>query len=220
MNPPKPLENLIYGAVIFGPMMIAGLCAWPFPGLSALAVALVTYFTLNLTLARLITMTLNLQQQTFRAEENSRAFLAWKVYGVVNTFGAQYLLHSGLVPWPWRAPFYRYVGAKVGRHVLLAGRLWEPLLISIGDGAVLGEDCFISGHYLVRDRVEYAPVRIGARAIIGARATLGPGVVVGDGAVIAASAVVLPHTKIEAGEFWAGNPAVRKSSAKKSDTAA
>jgi acetyltransferase-like isoleucine patch superfamily enzyme len=122
----------------------------------------------------------------------------------------------------FRLAWYRHVlGWQIGDRAtilmdqrLQMGRLRSPGTVSIGEGTVINEGCFLhttgglvigadvsisAGASLITGTHDmnhpdfpdrYRPITIGDRAWIGARATVLGGVVVGEGAVVMAGAVV------------------------------
>ncbi len=112
--------------------------------------------------------------------------------------------------------FYRLAGIKIGRNSTIHcwARFYDPQNITIGDGTVVGDNCFLDGRdkLTIGDNVDIAssamiynsehdinsgdfkpitaPVEIGDYVFIGPRAIILPGVKVGCGAVVAAGAVV------------------------------
>jgi FkbH-like protein len=100
----------------------------------------------------------------------------------------------------------------IGRNVINMGRLYDPDLTELGDGAILGGRSAVVAHSMVIRGdgalvFVSAPVKIGERATIGGEARVGLGCVVGDDAVVELGAVVEPFTRIPPGEVWGGNPA-------------
>ncbi len=81
--------------------------------------------------------------------------------------------------------YFRLAGCRIGRGVWLTTTfLFDPYLITIGDGTVIGGDAVISAHLFENGMLSLAPIRIGRNCIIGAHALVSPGVTVGDGATI------------------------------------
>lgn len=123
---------------------------------------------------------------------------------------------------------YRLFGMKIGPNSTLhvGCRFFDPAGISIGEGTIVGDRCFLDGRAELKigNHVDIAsevmiynsehdinsedfhatenPVEIGDYVFIGPRAIILPGVKVGNGAVIAAGAVVtkdVPDFAIVAG---------------------
>jgi len=112
---------------------------------------------------------------------------------------------------------YRLSGVKLGKRATLhmGARFYNPRLISIGEGTIVGGGVFLDGRAPIKigKHVDIAsevmiynsehdltspifkatqePVTIGDYVFIGPRSIILPGVTIGDGAVIAAGAVVV-----------------------------
>jgi acetyltransferase-like isoleucine patch superfamily enzyme len=125
--------------------------------------------------------------------------------------------------------FYKISGIKMGKESTIHcwARFFETKNISIGDGTIVGDHCFMDGrdklvignHVDIASQVliynsehdihsqdfyadKTAPVEIGDYVFIGPRAIILPGVKIGKGAVVAAGAVVtkdVPEYKIFGG---------------------
>jgi acetyltransferase-like isoleucine patch superfamily enzyme len=138
----------------------------------------------------------------------------------------KWFLHNGLTylvrftflefvtPSPVSILFYRMMGMKIGRGVMINTTfISDPSLVELGDKVTLGGSVTIVAHYGQGGLLIVAPVKIGAGCTIGLKATVMGGVEIGQGAKILPHSVVMPKTIIPAGETWGGVPAVRISSA-------
>ena len=140
-----------------------------------------------------------------RHEMNSPVFAAWKLYTVMYEFGCGALK-------PFSVMFLRPLvqvlfGARIGPDVALGGKLVDPHLIRIGEGAIIGEGSVLTAHAITSGAIVLGLVEIESGATIGVGAVIYPGVTVGSGSIVAANAVVSADTKIGRNEFWAGIPA-------------
>jgi hypothetical protein len=119
--------------------------------------------------------------------------------------------HPSLLPSPLKKIFYWSLGAKLGSGpMMLGGRLTDPHLITIEEGAVIGGDCWLLAHAMARfdkNVLILKPIIIRRDAIIGALSLVMPGVEVGEGAMLRAMSYVPMNTVIPAGETWGGAPA-------------
>src|SRR5690606_3750286 len=95
--------------------------------------------------------------------------------------------------------YYRLMGMKlsfgtiIGTHVSIR----QPELVTLGKGAVLGDEAGISCHLTMDGKTHtQLGVRIGPRAILGVRAALAPGVTLGEGAIVGSHSTVLPRAKL------------------------
>lgn len=117
--------------------------------------------------------------------------------------------------------FYRLAGVKIGKNsfIHMGSRFYLPINITIGEGTVIGDHCFLDGRASLKigNHVDIAsqvliynsehdihsesfnpieePVEIGNYAFIGPRAIILPGVKIGKGAIVAAGAVVTEDIK-------------------------
>ena len=115
-----------------------------------------------------------------------------------------------------RKAFYRAAGMKIGKNsfIHMGARFYLPSGVSIGDGTIIGDHCFMDGRASLKigsnvdiasdvmiynsehdinsegfDPVE-EPVEIEDYVFIGPRVIILPGVKIGEGAVVGAGAVV------------------------------
>lgn len=144
----------------------------------------------------------------------------------------KWFLHNGLTylvrftflefvtPSPISLMFYRLMGMKIGRGVLI-NTTWisDPSLIEIGNKVTLGGSVTIVAHYGQGGLLVVAPVVIGNNCTIGLKATLMGGSRIGDGAKVMPHSVVMPNTVIPPGELWGGVPAARIDRSKKLEAA-
>ncbi len=132
-------------------------------------------------------------------------FVYWKLLTVIYEFGRGALL-------PFTTVFARPLvaalfGAKVGGNAALGGRIVDPPLVVIADGAVFGLNSVLAPHTITSGRIILGTVRVGRGATVGVGVVVMAGVEIGDGAVVAAGSVLPPFTKVPAGELWGGAPA-------------
>ena len=137
------------------------------------------------------------------------AFRVWRAEAVTTTYEAlavPYLLDF-LRGTPWLPVLLRLLGTRIGKRVYLATTdVTEPDLVSIGDEAMLNEDCGPQTH-LFEDRVmKTGSVRIGARTTIGARSIVLYHTDVGDDATIDPLSLVMKGEVLAPGTRWAGSP--------------
>ena len=178
-----------------------------FRAIASLASAIVAFFALSIALTR--TVTTLFPAKPGSQDGASQASFMLKFVGFLNIFNNTYLIHTELVPFFLRQFIYRALGCRVGRNVLMGGKIFDPHMVSIGDDVILGEDTLITCHVITGNSSQLAPVAIGDRVTIGGRAIICPGVTIGSNSVIGLGSLVLPGTQIPANEFWAGTPARR-----------
>lgn len=132
-------------------------------------------------------------------------FILWKHHAVVGEFGK--LALKPFFPVFIRPVFYSLFGTKIGKNVAIGGTITDPLLVRIGDFAILGQDSVVVSHTMTSDKFYLKQVVIDKGATVGINAVIMPGVVIGENAVVAPGAVVSMDTRIPPNEFWGGVPA-------------
>lgn len=95
---------------------------------------------------------------------------------------------------------------RIGKNVVLAGRIASADLVTIGDDTVIGYGAFITSHVSTGPVIIHRKVTIGKNCTIGVRAIIFPGAHIGDNSIIAPGSVVTPDTVIPPQEIWAGVP--------------
>ena len=136
---------------------------------------------------------------------DSPSFTYWKLLTIVYRLGQGSLL-------PFTPVFVKPVvealfGARVGTNVALGGTIDDPYMVTIGDGAVLGNASLVSGNMLHGGKLTCGRVTIGAGATVGVNSVILPGTELGENVTLMGGSYVLPGTRIPAGETWRGNPA-------------
>lgn len=142
-------------------------------------------------------------------------FIYWKILTVLHEFGRGALL-------PFTTVFARPVvaslfGARIGKNTALGGRIADPFMVTVEDGAVLGHNSMLTPHTITSGRLLLHEVKIGRGATIGINVAVMAGAEVGEGSVVTAGSVVPPFTRIPPGELWGGLPARRIKALEDSD---
>ncbi len=121
---------------------------------------------------------------------DSPTALFWMLLNGLHTIAFRALLP--LVPSSFvTLMYFRLAGCRIGRNVWLTTPfLFDPYLISIGDGTTVGGDAVLSAHLFEAGSLSLAPIRIGRDCTIGAHALISPGVTIGDGTTIGMRALV------------------------------
>ncbi len=106
---------------------------------------------------------------------------------------------------PFCALFYRLMGAKLGRNVLINSKnVGDLSLLEIGDNSAIGGSATIIAHSFEKGGLKLKKVKIGKNVIIGLNSVILPGVEIGDSAVIAAGVVVPKDTHVAADTTFLG----------------
>ena len=137
------------------------------------------------------------------------SFRVWRSEAVTTTYEAlavPYLLEF-LRGTPWLPVLLRVLGTKIGRRVYLnTTDITEHDLVSIGDEAMLNEDCGPQTH-LFEDRVmKTGTVTIGARTSIGARSIVLYDSEIGRDTTLDPLSLVMKGEVLASDTQWAGSP--------------
>jgi len=147
----------------------------------------------------------------FRSREGDYPFvsfyaLRWAFVGSLAGL-AKILILQHLKGMPVLNAFYRAMGARIGRNVLInTCNMFDFDLIEIGDGTFIGGDAVVIGHLGESGLLKIRPVRIGRRCIVGQSSVVFPGAVMEDGAVLGALSLLPKGRRLPAGTVWGGNP--------------
>jgi len=115
---------------------------------------------------------------------------------------------------PWISYYARALGATIGVGVDLHTLPPVTGMLSIGQGASVEPEADLSGYWIDGDILRLGRVHIGAESRVGSRSTLLGGASIGRGSEVEPGSAV--SGRVPAGERWAGSPAGRVGSAKKS----
>ncbi len=128
-------------------------------------------------------------------------------------------LTARLIPWrtlegtTFHATVLRALGATVGQRVHLHRNVnlhqggWD--LLTLGDDASLGQDCWLRLVDLEDGELVIAPITVGAGAALEPRAGLDGDTELGPGASLSPLSSLRRGTRVPAGERWEGVPAQR-----------
>jgi non-ribosomal peptide synthetase-like protein len=120
---------------------------------------------------------------------------------------AKILILQHLRGMPVLNAFYRLMGARIGRNVVMNScNVSEFDLLEIGDDAFIGGDAVIIGHVGEAGRLKIRPVRIGRGCTVGQSSIVFPGAVMEDKSVLGALSLLPKGRTLPAGSVWGGNP--------------
>ncbi|HKB56987.1 MAG TPA: Pls/PosA family non-ribosomal peptide synthetase, partial [Lacunisphaera sp.] len=117
-------------------------------------------------------------------------------------------LHATLYLPPW----YRALGAKLGRSVELStATAMTPDLLEIDDGGTVADEVSLSAARVEGGWLTLAPTRLGRRAFVGNGAVVPSGTVLGDGSLVGVLSVPpqAPGDAAAPDSSWLGSPALR-----------
>jgi len=147
----------------------------------------------------------------FRSREGDYPFLSayairWAFLGSIAGL-AKILILGHLKGMPILNAFYRALGARIGRGVMLnTCNLFDVDLIEIGDDSFIGGDAVVIGHVGEAGILRIRRVRIGKRCTVGQSSVIFPGATMEDGSVLGALSLLPKGKTLPAGTVWGGNP--------------
>ena len=155
------------------------------------------------------------EDSVFSSNDQSLRCLVWKQTVFTYEWTASILAY--ITPVLLRPILYRLLGAKLGKGVLIGGKIVEPQMVTMGDYSFAGEMSLLMAHAIMRDSVVLKRIIIGNYVSIGSHAVIMPGVRIGDESIVAAGALVVMNTVIPPNEVWGGIPAKKIKDVDKSD---
>jgi hypothetical protein len=136
----------------------------------------------------------------FRGPWYSLPAIPWFIHNGL-TYMVRYTFLDFLTPSPLNILFYRMMGMKIGKGVIInTSNISDPSLITLGDYVTVGGSATIFAHYGQRGYLIIAPVTVGKGTNIGLKASIMGGAQVGENVTIKPHSAVLPKTVIPDGE--------------------
>jgi len=161
-----------------------------------------TYLLLILIIKRLV---------GFRSRQGDYPFvsaysLKWAFVG--SLVGLAKILFLGhLKGMPVLNAFYRGMGAKIGRNVLINScNMFDFDVMTIGDNSFIGGDAVVIGHVGESGMLKIRPVYIGVRCTVGQSSVVFPGATMHDGSVLGALSLLPKGKALPPNTVWGGNP--------------
>ena len=138
--------------------------------------------------------------KAFRGPYYSLAAIPWFVHNGL-TYMVRYMFLEFVTPSPLNVLFYRMMGMKIGKGVVInTTNISDPSLITLGDHVTVGGSATIFAHYGQKGYLVIAPVTIGKGTNIGLKSSIMGGCTIGDDVMIKPHSAVLPKTTIGDGE--------------------
>ncbi len=163
-------------------------------------------FTLVLTVP-IFNWIFRLKLKPWRGIFHSLQTIPWMLHNSL-TYILRFTFLDFITPTPWNIFFFRSMGMKIGRGVMInTTYISDPSLIELEDKVTIGGSVTLIAHYGMGGYLIIAPVKIGKGAVIGMRAIIMGDVEIGENAKILPNSVVMPKTRIPANEIWGGSPA-------------
>lgn len=138
--------------------------------------------------------------KAFRGPWYSLAAIPWYIHNAL-TYMVRFTFLEFVTPTPLNILFYRMMGMKIGRGVVINTTfISDPCMITLEDYVTVGGSATIFGHYGQKGYLVIAPVIVGKGTNIGLKASIMGGCVVGENVTIKPHACLLPRTKVSSGE--------------------
>lgn len=136
----------------------------------------------------------------FRGPYYSLPAIPWFVHNGL-TYMVRYMFLEFVTPSPLNILFYRMMGMKIGKGVVInTTNISDPSLITLEDYVTVGGSATIFAHYGQKGYLVIAPVKVGKGTNIGLKASIMGGSTVGSNVTIKPHAAVLPKSEIPDGE--------------------
>lgn len=114
-------------------------------------------------------------------------------------------LHATL----YLAPWYRSLGARIGRHVELStATVATPDMINLDDGSTVADEASLGSPHIEYGWMTIAPTRLGRRAFIGNSGVVSAGTQLGDGSLVGVLSIAPrdPELAARPTASWLGSP--------------
>lgn len=122
--------------------------------------------------------------------------IAWMYHNSL-TYLVRYTVLDFIVPSPIGNLFFKLMGMKIGKNVILnTSNISDPCLITLEDYVTVGGSASIMAHYGMKGYLIIDKVHIKKGATIGLKASIMGDVVIGNKATITPHSIILPKTRI------------------------
>ncbi len=119
------------------------------------------------------------------------------------TYLVRYTVLDLITPSPLNILFFRMMGMKIGKGVMInTSNVSDPCLIILEDYVTIGGSAYMMAHYGMKGFLIIDKLHIKKGAMVGLAAKLLGGVTIGEKAVVAPNVAVLPKTIIRPGEKY------------------
>ncbi len=127
--------------------------------------------------------------------------IPWYVHNAL-TYIVRYSFLEFVTPTPLNILFYRMMGMKIGKGVVInTTNISDPALITLEDYVTIGGSAHIFAHYGQKGVLIISPVVIKKGANIGLKASIMGGVTIGEKALVKPHTVILPKQTVKDGEI-------------------
>ncbi len=106
-----------------------------------------------------------------------------------------------VTPTPINILFYRMMGMKIGKGVMInTTNISDPCLITLEDNVTIGGSATLFGHYAQGGFLVLAPVIIKKGATVGLKSSIMGDVIVGEKVTVKPHSILLPKTRLNKGD--------------------
>lgn len=166
----------------------------------AFALAYITYGITLIFVVPLVNFLLPLRLRAWKGIWFSLPAIPWYIHNAL-TYIVRYTFLEFITPTPLNVLFYRMMGMKIGKGVVInTTNISDPCMISLGDYVTIGGSAHLLAHYGQKGVLIISPVVIESGATIGLKASIMGDVVVGKNAIVKPHTALLPKTRLGEGE--------------------
>jgi hypothetical protein len=163
----------------------------------ALAFAFLSYGFTIIFVVPLVNFLMPFRVRPWRGSWFSVQSVPWYIHNAL-TYIVRYTFLDFLTPTPFNLLFYRMMGMKIGKGVVInTTNISDPCLITIEDYVTIGGSATLFAHYGQKGYLIISPVHIKRGATVGLKASIMGDVVIGENATIAPHKVIMPKSRIE-----------------------
>jgi hypothetical protein len=132
----------------------------------------------------------------FRGNTYSLEAMPWFIHNAL-IYLVRYTFLDLVTPTPINVLFYRMMGMKIGRGVVInTTNISDACLIELGDFVVVGGSAHLLAHYSQAGFLIVSRLKIGKLTTIGLKSTVFGNVTIGSRCLVKPHAVVLPGTNV------------------------
>lgn len=166
----------------------------------ALAVTYVLFILTIMFIVPLVNLPLVPLVRAYRGPWFSIESIAWYYHNAL-TYLVRYTVLDFLTPSPLNILFFKMMGMKIGKGVMInTSNISDPCLIKLDDYVTIGGSAFLMAHYGMKGFLIIDKLHIKKGAMIGLGAKILGGVSIGEKATILPNSAVLPKTIVKDGE--------------------
>lgn len=140
--------------------------------------------------------------KSYRGAWFSVESIPWYYHNAL-TYLVRYTILDLITPSPLNVLFFKMMGMKVGKGVLInTSNISDPCLIILEDYVTIGGSVYMMAHYGMKGFLIIDKLHVKKGAMVGLAAKLLGGVTIGEKAVVGPNVAVYPKTVIKPGEKY------------------